>query len=319
MQEEGSANSAQITAAQELGARLIPHGDPFAIIPLSTILDSRMTPEALGILNYLVVRSRMPGGWTFYTSEIARHFKVGQSGGKIRSCLGQLEDLGYIARERTRDQKGRLTGQSIAVSVVPVDWQKAKNADDNGIESTSRFSSRGQASCGQSSARYRDKQIEEKKDLLMSTDVDGMVEKQAKTREGQMDEQASPVKAKKERAPTPQQLMPFLAVWNQHRNPARMSQHRGLDRDQTALLQQMVAGHGGDVDAALTSWTLAVQKLAAVDTRQPSNWWGDPSQPKRGLANAARHWSKHAVEHAAPARVSAPTRPTAADLDFLED
>lgn len=284
---------------QDVVMRRRHRDQPFVAVPTQTVLDCRMKPDALGVLTYMLMRSSIPGGWRFRIREVARHFNCGSTGKRISSAMQDLEALGYLERLQVRDDRGRVCGMEYIVDEISesaVPWSaEMENGVLDDIESRTRFSgSRKTVPRETDTTKKEDKQKEEKQKDLLSASADGLRQEQqkAKTENVKRKEQTPTVKA-----PTPQQLMPFLAAWNENRNPARMSQHRGLDRDQTALLQQMVAGHGGDLDAALATWTLAVQKLAAVDTRQPTNWWGDPSQPKRGLANAARHWSKHAVEH----------------------
>lgn len=320
MREVGTAGPTTGTATREVGARLRLQGEPYALIPLSTILDRRMTPSALGILNYLIARASIPGGWTFYTSEIASHFDVGQSGSMVRRCLRELETLGYIRRERVRDRQGRLTGQDMAVSATPIHSTSVKKGVQEESESTSRFSSCGSASRGKPNATQRDTTQREIKTPMPA--VAGDVRKDRRAETGgvtSLDTRHASVDARKqEKASLDPQ--PFLDIWNAERNPDRMAGHRVLDSAALQALHEMVhgapaqngrvahPGHSGDVEAALESWRLVVRKLASVDTRDPRSWWGQGSV-RRPLVSAARNWGTHAIEinvnEAAPA-VTAP-------------
>lgn len=91
--------------------------EPFTPVPRRSILDARMTPEALGILTYMIMRAGLED-WKFYVSEIAANFNCGARGDKVRTALRELIDLGYVVREQVRDDRGRVAGYRYLVSDV---------------------------------------------------------------------------------------------------------------------------------------------------------------------------------------------------------
>lgn len=68
---------------------------PFAMIALEVLNDRNITAKAKGIYAYLYGK---PEGWNFSYRRIASDFKDGRDG--IQSGLQELEDAGYLRRER---------------------------------------------------------------------------------------------------------------------------------------------------------------------------------------------------------------------------
>lgn len=90
-------------------------------IPEAAILDPRMTPGALGVLNYLLLRDGQAETDQSSPARIAEHFNVGSKGSAIRSHLKELEELGYLRRGIVRDARGRVVKGALTVSATPFD------------------------------------------------------------------------------------------------------------------------------------------------------------------------------------------------------
>lgn len=88
--------------------------NPYVMINKSSLQDERLSWKAKGLLVYLL---SLPDDWKIYETELINHAKDGRDG--TRSAIKELIDAGYITRERTRDEKGRLTGTDYNVYEVP--------------------------------------------------------------------------------------------------------------------------------------------------------------------------------------------------------
>ena len=71
---------------------------PFTQIPNVIIYDENLSAQAKGVACYLFSR---PDGWSFNYIEIASHFKNSED--TIRKFLIELEDAGYLTREKIRE------------------------------------------------------------------------------------------------------------------------------------------------------------------------------------------------------------------------
>ena len=71
---------------------------PFTQIPNVIIYDEKLSAQAKGVACYLFSR---PDGWHFNYIEIASHFKNSED--TIRKFLLELEDAGYLTREKIRE------------------------------------------------------------------------------------------------------------------------------------------------------------------------------------------------------------------------
>lgn len=67
----------------------------YTVVPNLIIYDSSISAKAKGVFAYLLSR---PVEWSFYMSEIPKHFKDGTKA--IRSAIEELEECGYLARTR---------------------------------------------------------------------------------------------------------------------------------------------------------------------------------------------------------------------------
>lgn len=83
--------------------RVYKESGNFVMVHKDFIHDSNLSWKAKGILLYLLSR---PDDWQVYETEIVKHSSDGLSG--LKSGIKELEEVGYIQRNRKRDDKGRL-------------------------------------------------------------------------------------------------------------------------------------------------------------------------------------------------------------------
>lgn len=99
----------------------------------------------------------------------------------------------------------------------------------------------------------------------------------------------------------------FVDAWNAGRH-ARFASKRVLAPAEHRSLEALVKAHGGDVEAGLETWTLAVAEVARLGADSSALFWGDTSRrPAPTMANLLPHWGKHA--DAARSRRDAENRP----------
>lgn len=83
--------------------RVFKESGSFVTVHKDFIHDDNLSWKAKGILLYLL---RRPDDWQVYEAEIVKHSSDGLSG--LKSGIKELEQVGYIQRNRKRDDKGRL-------------------------------------------------------------------------------------------------------------------------------------------------------------------------------------------------------------------
>lgn len=86
----------------------------FVTVHKDFIHDSNISWKAKGILLYLLSR---PDDWQIYETELEQHSTDGLSG--LKSGIKELEEIGYIQRNRKRDESGRLNGYEYLVYEQP--------------------------------------------------------------------------------------------------------------------------------------------------------------------------------------------------------
>ena len=87
---------------------------PFAVIDRRVLEDSRLSWAARGVLGYLFAK---PDDWTLNVEDLRRRGDLGRDA--LYKILKQLQRVGYVRREFTRDANGRVTGVVYAVFEVP--------------------------------------------------------------------------------------------------------------------------------------------------------------------------------------------------------
>lgn len=94
--------------------RVYKESGNFVMVHKDFIHDSNLSWKAKGILLYLLSR---PDDWQVYETEIVKHSSDGLSG--LKSGIKELEEVGYIQRNRKRDDKGRLKEYEYSVYEQP--------------------------------------------------------------------------------------------------------------------------------------------------------------------------------------------------------
>lgn len=98
----------------------------FTVLPFNYFVDKRLSNKAFGMLCRL---HALPPTWEF--SEMGLVGLSKDSRTSVRSQLKELEDLGYLIRERKRDEKGKLGGCIYHVLEIPCSSvEEAKQHDD---------------------------------------------------------------------------------------------------------------------------------------------------------------------------------------------
>ncbi|UXR86198.1 conserved phage C-terminal domain-containing protein [Staphylococcus felis] len=94
--------------------RVYKESGNFVTVHKDFIHDSNISWKAKGILLYLLSR---PDDWQIYETELEQHSTDGLSG--LKSGIKELEEIGYIQRNRKRDKSGRLNGYEYLVYEQP--------------------------------------------------------------------------------------------------------------------------------------------------------------------------------------------------------
>jgi len=102
--------------------RCDPHPTPYQIIGKNVLNDERLSPEALGVITYLLGR---PHGWEIIVSHLAKRFH--KSKGAIGKIFKELEQYGYarLAISRPKGQT-QFRGKQWEVFETPElnpDWK----------------------------------------------------------------------------------------------------------------------------------------------------------------------------------------------------
>ena len=123
----------------------------FATLYREVAQDSRLTLEARGLL---VLMASLPEDWEYSVAGLAK--KAGCGKDKLRRILGELEDVGYLAREQSHDSGGKFSGN---VYIIQDDAPPLSGKTDNG-ETRQRFF----PSSGNPTEQYIDLTVEDRKD-----------------------------------------------------------------------------------------------------------------------------------------------------------
>lgn len=94
--------------------RVYKESGNFVTVHKDFIHDSNISWKAKGILLYLLSR---PDDWQIYETELEQHSIDGLS--RLKSGIKELEEIGYIQRNRKRDKSGRLNGYEYLVYEQP--------------------------------------------------------------------------------------------------------------------------------------------------------------------------------------------------------
>lgn len=119
----------------------------FAIVDSRAINDARLSMRARGVLVWLLDK---PDGWRVSAEAIARSTTEGRDA--IRKALGELEQHGYLRRQKCQDDKGRWVTESIVSELgsdtaEPVDTPPAsdRRRDSSARETGARSTDAGES------------------------------------------------------------------------------------------------------------------------------------------------------------------------------
>jgi len=96
---------------------------PYVQIDKTCLNDNKLSWKAKGLHAYLMSR---PDNWTVRISQLSKASKEGRDA--MRSGLAELENAGYATKEKTRNEKGIITGTDWVVAELP-DTDKPKAAE----------------------------------------------------------------------------------------------------------------------------------------------------------------------------------------------
>ena len=89
--------------------------NPYVMINKITAQDDRLSWKAKGILTYLL---SLPDDWVIYVNELTKHAPDGEA--SLRSGLKELEAIGYIQKEQTRNEDGTFGDYNYIVKELPI-------------------------------------------------------------------------------------------------------------------------------------------------------------------------------------------------------
>jgi len=114
--------------------RRAPREQAFTVLQNETLEDERLSWEAIGMLSFLLSK---PDDWTVSKQHLISCRDAGDH--KVKRILGELQEAGYLHRERTQDEEGKFRWHSVIYDTP--------QGDD---ESTPRKSIDGSSSDGSS-------------------------------------------------------------------------------------------------------------------------------------------------------------------------
>lgn len=123
----------------------------FATLYREVAQDSRLSLEARGLL---ILMASLPEDWEYSVAGLAK--KAGCGKDKLRRILGELEDVGYLAREQSHDSGGKFSGN---IYVIQDEAPPLSGKPDNG-ETRQRFF----PSSGNPTEQYIDPTVDNRKE-----------------------------------------------------------------------------------------------------------------------------------------------------------
>jgi len=110
----------------------------FTMMSNTGLQDKNISFKAKGLLAYML---SLPDDWVFYQSELREHATDGET--SVRSGLKELEQNGYLIKERKRDEDGKLRESNWVVHDEPLENPKLENQvldnqvlDNHALQST---------------------------------------------------------------------------------------------------------------------------------------------------------------------------------------
>lgn len=89
-------------------------------IPDTAIMDSRLSPETMGVLAQLLLQDRQEPVGTISPAKLASRFKAGTtSAQQVATCMTELEEAGYIKRIVILNADGDVMMENITITAIP--------------------------------------------------------------------------------------------------------------------------------------------------------------------------------------------------------
>ena len=96
----------------------------FTMVPNEIFMDRRLDDKTLGVLCRLL---SLPEDWNFSVAGLTKLTNSGRD--SIRASLNKLEELGYLVRERVRDENGRLGGVFYHIYEIPLTKEQIEKGE----------------------------------------------------------------------------------------------------------------------------------------------------------------------------------------------
>jgi hypothetical protein len=140
----------------------VEHRTQFTVIDSRTINDEALSLRSKGLLVWLLDK---PDGWRVNSVEISKQCKEGRDA--VRTALAELEEAGYLTREKYRGADGRwVTGSVIRERpLAESDTDFADSDIDRGLETRRRLSEDWKPDDGKSGALISTKSQDYKKTI----------------------------------------------------------------------------------------------------------------------------------------------------------
>ena len=87
----------------------------YTVIDNTFLRDDRLSAQAKGVFAYILY---LPEDWCIYQSELVNHFSNGKDA--LRNAIKELENFGYICKEKVKNEKGLFSGWQYTVNEIPV-------------------------------------------------------------------------------------------------------------------------------------------------------------------------------------------------------
>lgn len=125
----------------------VEHRKQFTVVDSRTINDEALSLRATGLLVWLLDK---PDGWRINSVEISKRCKEGRDA--VRAAIAELEEAGYVTREKYRGPDGRWFNESV-VRERPLAEQQSELSDcdiDRGLKNRRRLTGAGETGAGMS-------------------------------------------------------------------------------------------------------------------------------------------------------------------------
>ena len=130
----------------------VEHRKQFTVIDSRTINDEALSLRATGLLVWLLDK---PDGWRINSIEISKRCKEGRDA--VRAAIAELEEAGYITREKYRGPDGRWVNEAVVrerplveteTPIVETNNDLSDSHIDRGLETRRRITGAGKTGSG---------------------------------------------------------------------------------------------------------------------------------------------------------------------------